>query len=86
MRKEEEEIAEGDPCPTLFYEELVEYVALLGEVGGCGAGEVGLCRCVVGGSSSGWIEEGEEGSYHEGHWVDGQQDAFESSWEERRSS
>lgn len=48
MREEEEEVAERDPCPALLYEELVEDVALLCEVGGCGAGEVGLCGWVVG--------------------------------------
>lgn len=69
MRKEEEEIAECDPCPALLYEELVEDVALFGEVGRGGTGEVGLCRCIVRSCPRGWIEEGEEGPYYENDWV-----------------
>ena len=72
MREEEEEIAECNPCPALLYEELVEDVGFLCEVGGCGAREVRLCRCVVGSCSCGWVEEGEEGSYYECYGVYGQ--------------
>ena len=72
MREQEEEVAECDPCPTLLNEELVEDVALFCEIRGCGTGEVGLCRCVVGSCSCGGIKECEEGSGYQSNWVDSQ--------------